>query len=122
MADDPPHHFLRQHRESRPLHAGHIVQVVVDGLRLAGGDVADEVGHPPLALARVEGHAERLRLFQVRRQLGKHRQAARDVEAADHHRHALRPERAGKIERPGKLVRLNPDQPDKSLAVGLYPP
>ena len=43
------------------------------------------------------------------------------MEAADHHRHAFCPERARKIERAGKLVRLNPDQPDKSLAVSLYP-
>src|SRR3984957_20832582 len=42
------------------------------------------------------------------------------MKAADHHRHAFRPERARKIERAGKLVRLNPDEPDKPLAVSLY--
>ena len=87
MADDPPHHFLRQHRDRGRLHAGHVMEVVVDGLRLAGGDVADEVGHPSLALAREQGHAERLRLFQVRRQFGQHRYAAGDMESADHDRH-----------------------------------
>ena len=121
MADDPPHHFLRQHGDRRRLHAGHVIQVVVDRLRPIGGDVADEVGHPPLALARVKDHAQSLRLFQIRRQFRKHRYAARDMESADHHRHACCPERARKIEGAGKLVRLNPDQPDKSLAVSLYP-
>ena len=64
-------------------------EVIVDGLRLAGVDVAEEIGHPALALARVQGHAQRLRLFQIRRQFGKHRYAARDMEAADHHGHAF---------------------------------
>ena len=76
MADDPPDHFLRQHGYRRRFHAGHVMEVVVDGLRLAGGDVAEEVGHPPFAFAGEQGHAERLRLFQIRRQFGKHRHAA----------------------------------------------
>ena len=87
MTDDPPDHFLGQHGYRRGLHAGHVMEVVVEGLRLAGVDVAEKIRHPPLALARVEGHAERLRLFQIRRKLGKHRDAARDVEAADHDGH-----------------------------------
>ena len=119
MADDPPHDFLRQHRDRGGLHAGHVVEVVVDGLRLAGGDVADEVGHPSLALPRVQGHAERLRLFQIRRQFRQHRYAAGDVESADHDRHVERPEFAREIEGARKLVRLHPDQPDKPAAVGL---
>ena len=76
MADDPSHHFFRQHGYRRRLHAGHIIEVIVDRLRLAGGDVAEEVGHPPFAFAGEQGHAERLRLFQIRRQFGKHRYAA----------------------------------------------
>ena len=35
---------------------------------------------------------------------------------------ALRPERARKIERARKLVRLNPDEADKSASRRLYPP
>ena len=42
--------------------------------------------------------------------------------SADHHGHARRPELAREIEGAGKLVRLNPDEPDKSAARGLYPP
>ena len=30
MADDPPHDFLRQHRDRGGLHAGHVIEVVVD--------------------------------------------------------------------------------------------
>ena len=116
VADDAPHDFLRQHGDRGRLHAGHVMEVIVDGLRLAGVDVADEIGHPALALARIEGHAQRLGLLQVRRQLGKHRNAAGDVESADHHRHALRPELAGKIKGARKLIRLDPDEADKSAS------
>ena len=114
MADDPPHDFLRQYGDLGRLHAGHIVEVIVERLRLAGVDVAEEIGHPAFALARVQGHAQRLRFLHVRRQLGKHRYAARDVESADHHGHAFRPELAGEIEGARKLIRLNPDEADKS--------
>ena len=74
----------------------------------------------PFALAREQGHAERLRLSQIRRQFGKHRYAPRDVETADHQRHAFRPEGAREVERAGKLVRLNSNEPDEPLAVSLY--
>ena len=44
------------------------------------------------------------------------------MEAADRHGDAFRPERAREIERAGKLVRLDPDEPDKPAARSLYPP
>ena len=44
------------------------------------------------------------------------------MESADHHGDARRPELARKIKGARKLVRLNPDEPDKSAARSLYPP
>ena len=41
---------------------------------------------------------------------------------ADHHGDAVRPELAGKIKSARKLIRLNPDEPDKSAARRLDPP
>src|SRR4029077_4024357 len=114
MADDPPHNFLRQHRDRSRLHARHVIEVIGGGLRLVGVNVTEEIGNPALALARVQGHAQRLRFLQVRWQLRKHRYAARDVESADHHGHAFRSELARKIKGARKLIRLNPDEPDKS--------
>ena len=90
-------------------------------LRPAGVDIAEQIGHPAFALAGVKGHAQRLRLFQIRRQLRKHRYAARDMESADHHGHARRAELAREIKSAWKLIRLNPDEPDKSAARSLYP-
>ena len=119
MADDPPDHFLRQHGNRRRLHAGHVMQVIVEGLRLAGVDVAEKAGHPSLALAGEQGDAERLRLLEVRGQLRQHRYAAGDMEPADDDRNIELAERAREIERAGKLVRLDPDEPDESAAVGL---
>ena len=122
MADDPPYHFPRQDRHRSRLHAGHVTEVIVDRLRPAGGDVADELRHPTLDLAREQDHAQSLGLFQIRRQLRKHRYAARDMEPADHHGHVCRPELTRKIKGARKLVRLNSDEPNKSAARRLYPP
>ena len=122
MADHPRHHMARQHGDRGRLHPGHVMQVIVHRLRPVGGDVADELGHPLLGLARKKNHAQRLSFLQIRRQFRQHRYAARDMEPANHHRHACRPELARQIEGAGKLVRLNPDQPEKSAARSLYPP
>ena len=121
VADDPPDHLFRQYGDRRGLHAGHVMQVVVDGLGLAGGNVADEAGHPVFAFAREQGDAESLRFFEVRRQLGQHRYAAGDMEPADHDRNVELAEGAREVERAGKLVRLDPDEADESAAVGLDP-
>jgi hypothetical protein len=67
MADDARHHLARQHGYRGRLYAGHVMQVIVNRLCPIGGDVAEQVGHPPLALAREKDHAQRLRLFQIRR-------------------------------------------------------
>ena len=111
MADDPPHHFFWQHGYRGGLHARHVMEVIVEGLRLAGVDVAEKIGHPPLALARVKGHAERLRLFQIRRQFRQHRDAARDVEAADHDRNVELAEGASEVDRARKLIDWTPTRP-----------
>ena len=111
------HDGARQHRDRRGGHVRHVVQVIVDRLRLARIDVLQELRKPVFALPRVQDHPERLRLFQVRRQFGQHGDAARDVEAADGDRHALLAKLAADIERARKLIRLNADQSDHS-AVG----
>ena len=77
----------------------------------------EKLREPAFALPRVQDHAERLRLFQVRRQFGQHGDAAGDVEAADGDRHALLAKLAADIERARKLIRLHADQRDHS-AVG----
>ena len=122
MADDPRHHLARQHGHRGGGHVRHVGEIIVDRLGRAGVDVAQELGYPSLALARVEDHAERLRLFQIRRQFGKHGNAAGDMEAADHDRDALRAESAREIEGAGKLVGLDPDEPDESAARRLDAP
>ena len=111
------HHRARQHRDRRGGHVRHVVQVIVDRLGLARIDVLQELREPVFALPRVQDHAERLRLFQVRRQFGQHGDAARDMETADGDRHALLAKLAADIERAGKLIRLDADQGDHS-AVG----
>ena len=48
-----------------------------------------------------------------------HREATRDMEAADHDRQAGGAELAGEIERMMKLVRLDADQSDQRLGAAL---
>ena len=120
MADDPRHHLARQHGHRGGGHVRHVGEIIVDGLGRAGVNVAQEFADPSLALARVQNRAERLRLFQIRRQFGKHGNAAGDMKSADHDGHALSPKRAREVEGAGKLVGLDPDQPDESPARRPY--
>ena len=78
-------------------------------------DVAQEIGEAPFPFAGVEDDPQRLRLFEVRRQFGQHRDAARDMEAADGDRHAPLAKLTPDVERARKLIRLHPDQRDHSL-------
>ena len=114
MPGDARDHFLRQDRQGRCRHLGHVVQVIVGGLELPGIDVAQEGGHAPLGLAGEQRDAEIERLFQVRRQLGQHREAAARMEPADHHRDAGGAELAADVERARELVRLHADQADEA--------
>ena len=50
--------------------------------------------------------------------LGQHREAARDMEAADDHRQPAGAELAGEVERTRKLIRLHPDKTDETAAGG----
>ena len=121
MSGHPRDDGARQHRNCRRRHIGHVVQVIVCRLGLAGVDIAQEPLEAAFALAGVKDHAERLRFLQVRRQFGQHGHASGDMEAADGDRHAASAKLAADVERTGKLIRLNADERDKAAAGGLDP-
>src|ERR1700761_9442754 len=102
-ADMPP----RQHRQRLGFETGQIVHMVVEGLQRAVPGVAqDLVETAALRFAGEERDSERLRLDHLRRHLWQHRNAARDMKAADADREASGSKRPGKIEGARKLVRL----------------
>ena len=107
-------------QEGRRRHIGQARQlffhVVVDGLQLPRGGVADHRVHVLFGFAGEDRDADLLRGLDVVRQLGKHRQAARDVETAHHDLDAFGKERTGDIGRAGKFVRLNADDTHEPLA------
>jgi hypothetical protein len=63
-----------------------------------------------------------LRLAKLRRHLLEHREAARDLEAADRDRKPGGPERAGEVERPVVLVGPDSDQADQRLRAAAADP
>ncbi len=69
-----------------------------------------------LGFAGEQRNAERLRLLELRRRLGQHRDAARDMKSADRHRQAGGAELARQIHRAGILIRLHPDDADQRPA------
>ena len=116
MAGDAGDRLARQDRIGRRRHVRQIVHVVVDRLRGSSRHVAQEDIHAAFGFACIERDAEVERLLEVRRQLGKHGEAPADMEAADRDRNVGGAELAGKIERARELVRLHPDQADKTAA------
>ena len=106
----------RQDRRHRARQFGHVVEVVVDRLRRAVGDLAQHVGHAALRLAGEEVDAEIQRLLHFRRDFRQHGEAAADVKAAHDHGDAQRPKFAAEIERARKLVGLHADQADHAAA------
>ena len=106
----------RQDRRDRARQFGHVVEVIVDRLGRAVGDIAQHVGHAALRLAGEEVDAEIQCLLHFRRDFRQHGEAAADVETAHDDRHAERPEFAAEIERARKLVGLHADQTDHAAA------
>jgi len=76
----------------------------------------EQVVHPPLDLAREQTDAQPLRLAQIGRQLGQHRQATADVKAADGDLHAGGAQLAGDVDGARKLVGLHADQAHQAVA------
>ncbi len=110
--DDP----ARQDRQGRGRHLRHVGEVIVDRLRGSLVDVAHQRGEAAFAFAGEQRDAEIERLLQVSGQCGQHRDAARDMEPADHDRYSGGAELAREIERARILVRLHADQPDETAA------
>jgi hypothetical protein len=97
------------------------MQVVVDLLQLALVDVAQQLAHPALALAGVEGDAQIKRFLQLGRWLRQHGQHAADMEPADDHGKPGRAELAGDIDRARELVGLHAHQAHKAAAGRVDP-
>ena len=94
-----------------------IVHVIVEGFERAVRGIADHLMQAPvfgLAGEQAASHVERL--LQVGLHVGQHREAARHMEAADHHWNAGGAQRPRDVERARKLVRLHADQPDHAEA------
>ena len=106
--------LLRHPRHGDIGDARQVLEIIVDRLELVGPGIDEQAVEPPLlGLAGEDRAADVERFLDLRRNLVQHRQAARDMEAADHHRQPGRPELAGEIERMMKLVGLDADQPDQ---------
>src|SRR5262249_49381942 len=69
-----------------------------------------------LRFAGENGDAELVGDFDVSLDLGEHGEAASDVKAADAHLDTVGAEATRQVERPGELVRLHADKPDKAKA------
>ena len=91
-----------------------VLQIVVDRLQRPVRRILQDAVHPSLQLAGEHAHAHVERRLEVGLQFRQHGEAAGDMESADHHRHAGRPERAGDVERAGILVRLHADDRDQA--------
>ena len=111
-----PDQVARQDRRHRARQFGHVVEVIVDRLGRAVGDLAQHVGHAALRLAGEEMDAEIQSLLHFRRDFRQHGEAAADVKAAHDDRHAERPKFPAEIERARKLVGLHADQTDHAAA------
>jgi len=109
------------------------VHVIVERLELAGEGVTQHLVEPALlGLAGKERDAHLLRGFNVGRQFRQHRDAARDVKAADADRQLGVEERLCQIDRARKLIGLDTNKSDQTAAAftldqaddvaGLNPP
>src|SRR3984957_12039036 len=106
------HHLARQPRRRSGRHVRHVVEIVVDRLRLPRINVRQELCKSTFALPGIEDDPKRLRLFQVRRQFRQHGNTAGNVESSNGDRHALLAKLSRNVERARKLIRLDADQGD----------
>ena len=105
-------HVARQIRRARVLQRRQVVEVIVDRRQIPGGRILDYPVHPPFRLAGEQRDAEIQGVLQIGLHVRQHGEAAGDVKSADYHLNAGRAQRAGDVERAGKLVGLHADQPD----------
>ena len=115
-ASDP---VARQERIGRALERGQIIEVIVDRLQGSGRGVAQHLVEPALRLAGEQRNAEVERLVERIRPLRQHREATRDMEAADADLDARRPQGTGEVQHMRELVRLDADKAYKSEAARL---
>ena len=114
----PRHHVARQDRQRGGRHLGHVGEIVVGRFRGSGGDVAQQVGHAAFAFAGEQRHAEVEGFLKVRRKLGQHRDAARDMEPADDDRQSGGAELTREVEGARVLIRLHANEADETRAGG----
>ncbi len=108
-----------QHRRGRALQRWQVVQVVIERLQLAVPRVAQNLIEAVLlGLAGEERDAHVHRLLQLRRDAAEHRQAARNVKAAEAHLNSSGAQRAGDVQRARKLVGLHADQHHQAALAG----
>ena len=121
MTGDAGDDLAGQDRKRGRLHAGHVVQIIVDRLRRPCVDVFEQVANAPLALAGIENGAELLGDADVLRQLRQHGNAAADVEPTDHDGQPGGAKLPRQIDGARKLVRLHADEADEAGARRLDP-
>ena len=114
MPCDAAHRPARQDRQRGRRHLRQIAEIIVDRLRPASINVANERGNAALALAGEKDDAEIERDLQIGRHFRQHGQAAADMEATDHHGNADGAQWPGKIEGAGKLIGLHADEADEA--------
>ena len=111
-AERAPHALGRHIGTGRAFEPRQIVEVIVDRLERARRGVAQHFVEAPLRFARIERNAEVERFLERIGRLRQHGEAAGDMEPADHHRHAGRPQRPGAVHHARELIRLDADKAD----------
>ena len=118
VAPITPDRFRGQHGVRRGGDARQVREIIVDRLKLVLPCVDQQAVEAPFfAFAREERAADVQRRLDFRRYFFQHRQATRDMEAADHDRQPGRAKLAGQIEGVVELVRLDADQPDQRSSI-----
>ena len=90
------------------------------GFRVPAAASLQHLVEPPLRLAGEQRNAHRERFVQRFRPFRQHREAARDMEAADADRDPRRPQRTGDVQRARELIRLHADEADQSQAAVVF--
>ena len=101
---------LGQERQGPIPEVRHVLHEIVERLKTILVGRAENLLQPPLGLAREERDAERQRFLEFGGQLGKHREAAAHVEAADRDLDSRRAQLARDIDGARELVGLHSDQ------------
>jgi hypothetical protein len=105
-----------QDRERCGRHFRHVAEIIVDRLRLVGGDIADQGSDAAFRLARKQDDAKIECRLKIGRPFRQHGKATVYMKAADYHRNASGAKLAGKIDRTRELIGLYADEPDEAGA------